>query len=153
MRILIAMRRKPGTLIPIERSLLAAAVAFRVAGQDEFHGYAIARSMQGEDGRRPLTGYGTLYRALERLENAGLLQSRWEDPELAFEEDRPRRRLYSITALGQQAAAQAEAPEVAGCPCPKRVGAIMTAAPILRRPPTSPAARASGLAAARCRSL
>lgn len=103
------MRRKSGTLIPIERSLLAAAVAFRVAGQDEFHGYAIARSMQADDARRPLSGYGTLYRALERLENAGLLESRWEDPELAFSEDRPRRRLYRITALGQEITAAEDA--------------------------------------------
>ncbi len=102
------MRRKPGTLIPIERTLLAAALELRAAGELEFHGYAIARRMRGEDGGRQLTGYGTLYRALERLETAGLLDSTWEDPELAFREERPRRRLYRITALGQEAASAAE---------------------------------------------
>ncbi|HET7738374.1 MAG TPA: helix-turn-helix transcriptional regulator [Tepidiformaceae bacterium] len=106
------MRRKPGTLIPIELAILSAAIDLRTGGEDEFHGYAIARSMRGDDAGRQLTGYGTLYRALERLETAGLLESRWEDPELAFAEDRPRRRLYHITALGQEAAVNAAVPVV-----------------------------------------
>ena len=40
---------------------------------------------------------GTLYRALARLEQQGILQSTWEDPAVAAEEHRPRRRLYSLT--------------------------------------------------------
>ena len=44
---------------------------------------------------------GTLYPILFRLERAGWLESRWEnnDPKLL---GRPRRRFYSVTALGAQ---------------------------------------------------
>lgn len=106
------MRRKPGTLIPVERSILAVALERHAAGAAEFHGYAMARDMRAEGESRSLTGYGTLYRALGRLETAGLLASRWEEADAAFAEDRPRRRLYRITALGEQAleAAAASAP-------------------------------------------
>jgi DNA-binding PadR family transcriptional regulator len=49
---------------------------------------------------RNLIGYGTLYKALERLEKRGALESDWEDPSVAERERRPRRRLYRVTALG-----------------------------------------------------
>ena len=45
--------------------------------------------------------------ALDRLEEAGLVESRWENPQLAADEGRPRRRLYRVTALGERAAAAA----------------------------------------------
>ncbi len=47
---------------------------------------------------RKLVGYGTLYKALDRLERQGFLESKWEDPDLAARESRPRRRLYRIPA-------------------------------------------------------
>ena len=50
---------------------------------------------------RLLTAYGTLYRALARLEEMGLLESRWEDPEIPARENRPGRRLYSLTGKGE----------------------------------------------------
>jgi PadR family transcriptional regulator PadR len=59
------------------------------------------------DARR-LTAYGTLYRALARLEQMGLITSAWEDPMIAADAGRPRRRLYSITEDGIRAAADAE---------------------------------------------
>ena len=108
------MRRKPGTLIPIERSLLAAALELAAVGQAEFHGYAIAKLMRDREGARRLTAHGTLYRALERLEDGGLVEGRWEDPLIAADEGRPRRRLYRVTALGEQTAADAAAEHIAG---------------------------------------
>jgi len=64
---------------------------------------------------RLLTSHGTLYRALDRLENAGLLTSRWEDPAIAGEESRPRRRFYQMTTKGSIALARwnVEAPSAA----------------------------------------
>jgi PadR family transcriptional regulator PadR len=103
------MRRKKGTLIPIERSLLEAALDVHGRGEPEFHGYGIAREMRDRAGARRLTAHGTLYRALDRLEEAGLLASRWEDPLIAADEGRPRRRLYRLTASGQRAASAAPA--------------------------------------------
>ena len=96
------MKRKPGTLLPLELSILRAGVVMAGAGENEFHGYAIATRIREEDGRR-LTAQGTLYRALSRLEEQGLLESWWEDHTIAEAEQRPRRRLYRVTALGEAA--------------------------------------------------
>ena len=103
------MRRKKGSLIPIERSLIAAALDAHGRGKAEFHGYGIAKEMRDREGARRLTAHGTLYRALDRLQEAGLLASRWEDPLIAADEGRPRRRLYRLTAAGQRAASEAPA--------------------------------------------
>jgi PadR family transcriptional regulator PadR len=46
---------------------------------------------------------GTLYPILIRLEDAGWLESRWEETS-ASELGRPRRRLYLLTGLGTRAA-------------------------------------------------
>jgi PadR family transcriptional regulator, regulatory protein PadR len=106
------MRRKPGTLVPLEREILEAAVALRAMGVAEAHGFLLARTMDQAtdetDGRR-LTAYGTLYKALDRLERAGHLTSRWEDPVYAAEAARPRRRFYRLTPAADAALAAARA--------------------------------------------
>lgn len=43
---------------------------------------------------------GTVYPALGRLSERGLVRSRWEDPDVAEAEARPRRRYYELTAEG-----------------------------------------------------
>lgn len=101
------MRRKPGTILPLEASVLAAAVELKKEGVEQFHGFELAKRLRDDDGRRSLTAHGTLYKALSRMEKAGLLSSVWEDPDLAAQEGRPRRRLYSITADGRVALARA----------------------------------------------
>lgn len=101
------MKRKPNSLLPLELSILSASIEFTVAGDPEYHGYSMAKRLSDNDADRRLTAHGTLYRALERLENAGLLTSRWEDPEAAAAERRPLRRLYRITAAGEAAHAAA----------------------------------------------
>lgn len=97
------MRRKSGALIPIERSILEAGLRFKVRGQDEFHGFLVAKELRDSEAARRLTAHGTLYKALDRMERAGLLESRWEDPSVAAGEGRPRRRLYRVTGLGERA--------------------------------------------------
>jgi PadR family transcriptional regulator, regulatory protein PadR len=99
------MRRKPGSLVPLEEAICLAAADIRRDRIVEFHGYDIAKNLTTRSGRRILPAYGTLYRALGRLEKMGLLESRWEDPEIAAGENRPRRRLYSLTPQGETAAA------------------------------------------------
>ena len=101
------MRRKPGTLIPIELSILGAGLGYSHRGQAEFHGYAIAKEIREREAARRLAAQGTLYRALDRLEGLRLLESRLEEPDVAAAENRPRRRLYRVTALGEQAYAAA----------------------------------------------
>lgn len=101
------MRRKPGVLLPIEQSILRAAIRLWRTGSAEFHGYEIAKHVAEDAGRRSLTAHGTLYRALSRLETMGLLQSHWEDPQIAANENRPGRRLYVLTGNGVTAAQEA----------------------------------------------
>ena len=93
-------------MLPLEVAILAAGVD--LVG-DEFHGYAIASTIQEQQGARRLTAHGTLYRALARMEAGGLLTSRWEDPDIAASEGRPRRRLYRVTGLGEAALTRARA--------------------------------------------
>ncbi|GAA4954867.1 DNA-binding PadR family transcriptional regulator [Nonomuraea thailandensis] len=50
---------------------------------------------------------GTLYPILARLERAGWVESRWEDPTAHVAEGRPRRRYYRVTADGAQQAREA----------------------------------------------
>ncbi|MEA2447264.1 MAG: PadR family transcriptional regulator, regulatory protein PadR, partial [Actinomycetota bacterium] len=84
---------------------LEAGLDLRRRGRDEFHGFAIAKHIQELDGARRLTSHGTLYKARARMEKAGLLESRWEDPEIAAGEQRPRRRFYVVTGVGERALA------------------------------------------------
>ena len=100
-----AMRRKLGSLITIETSILQAGVELRRRGIEEFHGFLIAKEIGELTVARRLTAHGTLYKALGRMQQAGLLKSRWEDPAIAADESRPRRRLYQVTAAGESALA------------------------------------------------
>ncbi len=93
------VRRRPGTLLPLEIAILEQAVDTR----DPIHGFAIAKLLQDASGARVLTAHGTLYKALARLEAAGLLASLWEDPDIAATAGRPRRRLYEVTGAGRVA--------------------------------------------------
>lgn len=94
-------RRKPGALLALEVHILEAGLAGRRDGEAEFHGFELAQRIAGSGGRR-LTSHGTLYKALGRLEDAGLLESRWEDAGLAHREGRPKRRLYTVTGAGER---------------------------------------------------
>jgi DNA-binding PadR family transcriptional regulator len=112
-------RRKPGSLLPLETEILGAALSLRRTGQPTFHGFGLAHELRQQSGSRALTGHGTLYKALGRLEEFGLLTSRWEDAAAA--EGRPRRRLYELTGEGARVAEQARADTVepAAAPPPR----------------------------------
>ena len=95
--------RPKKALLPLEAAILEAGIDLRRHGVRAFHGFQIAKEIQGLTGSRLLTAYGTLYKALGRMEKAGLLESRWEDPLIAAAEERPRRRFYHVTAAGSEA--------------------------------------------------
>ena len=64
------------------------------------HGYAVIESLRQSSGGLFDLPEGTIYPALHRLEAQGLLQSHWQN-------DVPRRRrVYELTAKGQQALAK-----------------------------------------------
>jgi DNA-binding PadR family transcriptional regulator len=50
---------------------------------------------------------GTVYPILRRLEDGGLVRSRWERAPVARQEGRPPRRLYQLTGAGSEAVAEA----------------------------------------------
>ena len=97
-------RRKPGTLLPIETEILEAALSLLGAREESFYGFALAQTLREQSGSRSLTSHGTLYKALGRLEERGLLSSSWEDADAA--RGRPRRRLYELTGQGADIAEQ-----------------------------------------------
>ena len=100
------LRRMPGHLLPFETAICTAAAVLVEEGLGEFHGYELAKRLATVTGRS-LTAYGTLYRALSRLERMGFLTSRRDDPEIAERENRPGRWLYQLTATGEAVAAEA----------------------------------------------
>jgi PadR family transcriptional regulator PadR len=102
------MRRKPGAVLPLEASILLAAVDLAKGGVEQFHGFALAKQLREGQGSKKLTAHGTLYKALTRMEQAGLLSSVWEDPVIAAGEGRPLRRLYTITSEGRVTLARVE---------------------------------------------
>lgn len=96
----LGMRRKKGELLVLEQQILDA------LGDAEAHGYAIARLVSEQTGRRVLPGHGTLYRTLDRLIQMDKLTSRWEDAEIAEQARRPRRRLYRRRQASREAASE-----------------------------------------------
>ena len=94
--------------MPIEISILGTGLEIKAHSLQGFHGFMISKKIKDRDGARLLTAHGTLYKALSRMEKAGLLESDWEDPLIAAEEGRPRRRLYNVTSAGKLALAKAQ---------------------------------------------
>lgn len=92
--------------MPIELNILDVCESRSLSGSPECHGFLIASLIKGTQNTKLLTAYGTLYRALSRLEKAGFLTSRWEDISSLAGESRPRRRLYRITDAGLKALAE-----------------------------------------------
>ena len=103
------MRGRKSGLLPLEVNILETGMLLRRQGQQEFHGFLAASYMRDAGEARLLTARGTLYKALERLQRGGMLNSSWEDPAAALAEGRPRRRLYRVTALGEAALSEARA--------------------------------------------
>jgi len=68
------------------------------------HGYAVIEQIRRRSGQAFDLPEGTIYPALHRLEQAGLLSSRW----ITVESGR-RRRVYALTRLGNRALAERRA--------------------------------------------
>lgn len=88
----------PGPQQPLTPLSLAILMAL---AEEPLHGYAIMTAVEARGGPRLLAGAGSLYAALDRMVEAGLLG---EEPDL---EDARRRRRFSLTRRGRNAA-QAE---------------------------------------------
>lgn len=89
------------------------AVVFEILlalGDDERHGYDVMRDVERRSGGRIALHPGTLYRALARLLDQGLIDELDERPDPAADDER--RRYYRVTPLGR-AVARAEADRLA----------------------------------------
>lgn len=115
-------RRRTDELIPLEERILEAGLELQ-RREGDFHGFALAKAMSDRRDGKGLTAHGTLYKALARLTDRGLLADQWEDPDIAADEGRPRRRLYQVTGAGQVALARARAAAPAQS---RRIGAPVT---------------------------
>lgn len=94
------MKRKNGTsLVKNEELLLVAALSLHNSGVPDFHGYRVNEFLE-KNGRRMVAS--TLYRILKRLEERGLLESRWEQ---APNTDQWRC-LFTLTGTGVAAATE-----------------------------------------------
>lgn len=93
--------------------ILEAGISLQHA-DEAFYGFAVARELAGDGSA--LTAHGTLYKALNRMAAAGLLESAWEDPAISENQGRPRRRLYRVTAEGAAALAAQRRPSTAVSP-------------------------------------
>ena len=68
------------------------------------HGYAVIEEIKRRSGQRFSLPEGTVYPALHRLEEAGLLASRW-----VIAENGRRRRVYALTRRGNSSLAEQRA--------------------------------------------
>ena len=80
----------------VAQKILEAATRLSSCSINEFTGFQIAMKIRESAETRYLIGYGTLYRALYELERQKSLCSRWEDPDIAKKEGRPRRKYYQL---------------------------------------------------------
>ena len=61
------VRRKPGSLLPLELELLRVTVDLQRAGHGDCYGYALAKALAADGEARRMIAHGTLYKALSRL--------------------------------------------------------------------------------------
>ncbi|HMC77033.1 MAG TPA: PadR family transcriptional regulator [Vicinamibacterales bacterium] len=97
----------------VDQHLPLTPVVFEIAlslAAGERHGYEIMQDVERRTGGRIVLHPGTLYRALGRLLDQGLIEELDERPAAGADE---RRRYYRLTTLGQ-AVARAEVERLAG---------------------------------------
>jgi PadR family transcriptional regulator, regulatory protein PadR len=86
-------------MCPKEYLSHAAAVILQAIANDYRYGFDVM----------DVTGLpsGTIYPALRRLEEMGLVESHWEKEQTARREQRPLRKYYEVTAAGEAALGEA----------------------------------------------
>ena len=97
------MRRKENGLVPNEKLLLATSLALTREGHSEFHGYALRELWESDGTEPPTMNYATLYRCLDRLQERGLLSSRYD---VETKNGGPPRKMFKLTGIGLDTATQ-----------------------------------------------
>ena len=80
------------------------ALVLSVLGDGPLHGYGLAKEIERRSGGFFTGSWGSLYPALQRLENDGLIEGIWEPYPPG---GKRRRRVYRLTPQGRSAAKQA----------------------------------------------
>jgi DNA-binding PadR family transcriptional regulator len=80
------------------------ALILSVLGDGPLHGYGLAKEIERRSGGFFTGSWGSLYPALQRLEQDGLIEGAWEPYP---PQGKRRRRVYRLTAQGRSAAQQA----------------------------------------------
>lgn len=78
-----------------------------LVGQRELYGLQISEAIESATTEKKIISFGSLYPALRRLEQRGLLESRWENDTDA-ERGGARRRYYKITEDGKALLSEAQ---------------------------------------------
>ncbi len=87
-----------GAVLPLSRSQLYLLLAIQ---EGERHGYAVKKRVEELSGGVVRMGPGTLYAAIQRAEEQGLIRESDDRP--PEEEDHRQRKYYELTPLGRDA--------------------------------------------------
>ncbi len=85
-------------LIPNEKRVLLAADSLASAGEEQFHGYALAGELRRAEPHTRVMAYSTLYRCLARLMERGFVSQ--SDTEIEVSGGPPRR-VFVLTGDGR----------------------------------------------------
>ncbi len=89
--------RSPEELIPLTPTVFNIMIAL---ADCEMHGYGIMLQVEENTEGQMRMGPGTLYGAIKRMLNAGLIEESEERPDPSLDDQR--RRYYKLAALGQK---------------------------------------------------
>ena len=81
----------------VQPGALALMILKTLEGLGPLHGYGVARRIEETSGDRLTLNYGTLYPALLRLEQEGLVTAKWGQSE-----NNRRAKFYSLTVAGRK---------------------------------------------------
>ncbi|MGB5303909.1 MAG: helix-turn-helix transcriptional regulator [Gemmatimonadota bacterium] len=103
------MRRYAKEMLAIERTTIRLLGEHLEHKPQGIYGYELAEILREETSTTPTAAAdaksfrdnGTIYKILYRLGRIGAVTSYWEEPEVALEEGRPRRRYYLLTENGR----------------------------------------------------
>ena len=83
--------------LDVQQGTLALMILKTIEGLGPLHGYGVARRIEETSGHRLKLNYGTLYPALLKLEQEGVIKAEWRQSE-----NNRRAKFYSLTAAGRK---------------------------------------------------
>ena len=83
--------------LDIKQGTLALMILKTLEGLGPLHGYGVARRIEETSGHRLSLNYGTLYPALLKLEQEGIIAAEWRQSD-----NNRRAKFYALTAAGRR---------------------------------------------------